>query len=229
MQEEDVPSGHVDEPAISPTGERETETDLRDLREVALEDYAVESVTDIDEQGTSIGERISFWWDNLAIGYKATIAALVTLNIILFLVAIFIVVRPLPAQTPRQPTITPLAGVPVPAEIWLPGGWPFLLDRGTVVDGQWTPQRAEWLEGSEIRRFIALPWSEQLELVIRSFEVGEEIEIVLNNGDSVFYKVILVEEVPRDMVDVASMNEQSLTIVLFNPESDTRWIVIAVP
>jgi hypothetical protein len=119
--------------------------------------------------------------------------------------------------------------MPSPVQVELPGGWVFELQRGSVQDGVWDPQQPEWLVGTEIRRLIALPWSKQLEAVVRSFEPDDPIELLMSNGDRLEYRVLLVQEVPVDLVDVFYSNQPSLVIVLAAQESETRWIAIAVP
>ena len=98
-----------------------------------------------------------------------------------------------------------------------------------MIEGEWHPQGAEWLEGTEIRRLVALPWSEQLELVIRSLELGDPIRLIMSNQDEMEYQVLLVQEVPADLVGLIYSNSPSLVIIMAEKDSDTRWAVVAVP
>ena len=50
----------------------------------------------------------------------------------------------------------------------IPGGLSFNLGRGSLEDGRWNPRSPEWLEGTEVCRWVAIRYSLQLEAVIRT-------------------------------------------------------------
>ena len=137
----------------------------------------------------------------------------------------------------QQPALvvnpTPLAtatlNYPVPIGLHLPGGWFFELKVGSLVDGKWTPQTSEWLEGTEIRRVIAIPWNKQVEAVIQTFTTGDIIGLDISNGDKIVYKVQSVSQVPASDSSVLYDTRPSLAIILINPDSNDRWIIIAAP
>ncbi len=127
-----------------------------------------------------------------------------------------------------QPTVTP-AGVPIPVDIRLPGGWNFPLRRSTMVKGKWVPASSEWLEGTEIRRVVGIPWNKQTEAVIQTLAANDKIELVMNNGDILNYKVQSVGQVAAQDTSILYDTKPSLLIVLINPENENRWVVIAYP
>src|SRR3972149_1085479 len=73
--------------------------------------------------------------------------------------------------TPKEPPAV-VSTRPYPTSVSLPGGWSFILGKGALQDGKWNPKGAEWLEGTEVCRWVALPWSRQLEAVIRNLNPG---------------------------------------------------------
>lgn len=127
------------------------------------------------------------------------------------------------------PSATPQPLYPFPVELRLPGGWPFILARGEVIDGVWDPNGPEWLAGTEIVRWIAIPWNKQLEAVVNSFEPGDRIEITMSTADRLYYLVESVEQIQRSQVSLVSPGKPSLVIVLSNVDTPTRWVILAVP
>ena len=132
------------------------------------------------------------------------------------------------AQVARQAAL-PTPDLPYPVRVTLPGGWEFKLARGTVIDDQWSPTWAEWLQGTEICKWVALPWSLQLEAVVRSFKADDVIELTMSNTDSLKFKVLSIENVPVDQIATLNRKTASLLLILVNKDSDTRWVVTAIP
>ncbi len=96
------------------------------------------------------------------------------------------------------PTPIPAADLPYPTSVSLPGGWTFDLGRGVITDGKWEPKGAEWLEGTEVCRWVSLPWSRQLEAVIRTLNQDDPIELVMSNNDNLVYKVDSIGQMSPD-------------------------------
>lgn len=119
------------------------------------------------------------------------------------------------------------AGVPYPTGVILPGGWYFKLDKSTFVEGEWKPAGAEWLEGTELRRVVALPWNPQTEAVVQSFKTGDVIQLYLSNNNSIRYQITRIERVPVDQIKVYTDLRPSLAIILYREDSDERWVVIS--
>jgi len=117
-------------------------------------------------------------------------------------------------------------GVPYPTGVMLPGGWFFNLDKSTFVDGQWKPDGGEWLEGTELRRVVALPWNPQTEAVVQSFQPGDTIELYLKNDRSIQYEITQIDRVAVDEIQVYTDLRPSLAVILYREDSDQRWVVV---
>jgi hypothetical protein len=133
----------------------------------------------------------------------------------------------------RSVVVTPapevVSNLPFPTSVSLPGGWSFELGKGSLVDGQWNPNGAEWLQGTEVCRWVALPWSRQLEAVIRTLNPDDPINLGMSNNDVLTYNVHSIEQMsPLEMQELNS-NTPCLLIVLAEPEAEERWVLTAVP
>jgi hypothetical protein len=118
-------------------------------------------------------------------------------------------------------------GMPYPTGLTLPGGWHFALTKSTIAGGEWKPAGGEWLEGTELRRVVALPWNRQTEAVVQTFQTGDVVEITLSNDATVRYRVTAIERVPVDQVRVYTDIRPSLAVILYREDSDERWVVIS--
>lgn len=119
--------------------------------------------------------------------------------------------------------------VTYPTMISLPGGLNFNLVRGTLKDGQWNPRGPEWLEGTEICRWIAIPWSRHIEAVIRTLNSNDPIELTMSNNDRMKYYVYSVQEVRFDELQSLETDTPCLLLVLAKSDSDMRWVITALP
>jgi hypothetical protein len=132
-------------------------------------------------------------------------------------------------QMAPPPTPVAVSNLPYPTSVSLPGGWSFDLGRGRLQEGRWNPQGAEWLEGTEVCRWVALPWSRQLEAVIRTLNPNDPIELTMSNNDRFVYSVYTIEQLTQDeMLDLDS-NSPCLLLVLAEADSDSRWVLTALP
>jgi hypothetical protein len=119
--------------------------------------------------------------------------------------------------------------LPYPVGISLPGGLNFNLNRGELDNGQWNPTGPEWLEGTEICRWVAIPWSLQMEAVIRTLNPDDPIEVTMSNNDRLTYHVYSVQEVSVDKLQELDTGTPCLQLVLAKADSDTRWVLTALP
>ena len=170
---------------------------------------------------------------DFSLGQKLAIAALFIMNLalvcilgVVFLFNVFQLQVNL-TPVPVEPTPLPAIAGPFPVQVTLPGGWSFDLKQGTLKDGVWQNEGAEWLRGTEITRWVALPWSEQLEAVVTTLGPEDRIELTLSNQDRLKYKVDAVIEVPVGKVADLNLDRPSLLLILANRGSDTRVIVTA--
>jgi 3-methyladenine DNA glycosylase AlkC len=123
----------------------------------------------------------------------------------------------------------PTEDVPVPFRVTLPGGWDFKLSKGILVNDKWSPKGPEWLEGTELCRWVALPWSLQLEAVVRTLALDDPIILTMSNADEFEFKVKSIQNIPIDDINTLDSRSACLFLILVNPDSDTRWVVTAKP
>lgn len=201
----------------------EEAVEIGELRSIVLEDYQEEPAVK-----ESRGRRFARWLG------AHRVALLVGGLAICSLIAIGIVAWPLvlqnvAAQSPAATATPDPAALPYPVGLRLTGGWFFNLQKGQLTDGNWDPTSAEWLDGTELRRVVAIPWNRQSEAVIRSLLPGDEMLLHMSNNAVQTYTVRSVEQVNRSERDLLSGNDPSLLIVLVKPESEQRWVVLCSP
>jgi hypothetical protein len=129
-----------------------------------------------------------------------------------------------------QPAPTrPASDLPYPVGVSLPGGWSFQLGRGALQNGRWDPAGAEWLEGTEVCRWVALPWSTQLEAVIRTLNPRDPIELTMSNNDRLTYEVYSIREMSAEEMQGLDSNSPCLLLILTQSDSGSRWVLTALP
>lgn len=131
-------------------------------------------------------------------------------------------------QTQPEP-VAEVSSLPFPTSVSLPGGWAFNLGRGTLLDGNWNPRGAEWLDGTEVCRWVALPWSRQLEAVIRTLNADDPIQLGMSNNDKLIYKVYSIEQMSPEEMQKLDSNSPCLLIVLAEPGAEKRWVLTSLP
>lgn len=129
---------------------------------------------------------------------------------------------------PPEP-IQEAEALPYPVVLNLPGGLSFNLGRGILDNGRWDPRRPEWLEGTEICRWVAVPYSRQLEAVVRTLTRDDKLELVMSNSDEWTYDVFSITQMSIEDMQKASENSSCLLLVLADVNTDTRWVVTAYP
>jgi hypothetical protein len=105
------------------------------------------------------------------------------------------------------------------------------LGQGKVVEGEWTPSGAEWLVGTEISRWVALPWSLQLEAVLRTLTADDQIELMMSNFDVLTFDVYSIREITMEELLATDPTKPALLVVLYNDEEadGSFWTVTALP
>jgi hypothetical protein len=121
------------------------------------------------------------------------------------------------------------ADLPFPTGLQLPGGWHFDLQKSTFVKGKWAPATSEWLEGTELRRVVALPWNPQTQAVVNTFQKGDKVRMELSNGDKMVYTVDEVSQVVANDTTILDDRSPSLVIILYQEKSTERWVVFCKP
>ena len=206
-----------------------------DLRAIALENYgegegpegAESSESALDEE-TEGKKGLLAWVVSLSVLQKILLGEVVLLAVLVpFL--IFATLNAPEAESPAivfpMPQALP-AGVPHPTGITLTGGWHFDLQKSTFVEGKWTPAGSEWLEGTEVRRVIALPWNRQTDAVVQTFQPGDSITLTLSNMDEVEYRITSIERRSATEADFLADRKLSLVIFFYDEDAEDRWVII---
>jgi hypothetical protein len=129
---------------------------------------------------------------------------------------------------PAEP-VKAVSNLPFPTSMTLPGGLNFRLGKGALKDGTWNPRGPEWLEGTEICRWVAIPWSRQLEAVVRTLTQKDTIELGMSNNDKLTYNVYSIKEMTLVEMQKLDSNSPCMLLVLAKQDSDKRWVVTAMP
>lgn len=161
---------------------------------------------------------------------EAVVAALVVIVAVPFFISA--IMHGTSHQAITSATITPRSlpsNLPYPVGITLPGGWYFPLAKSTFINGKWQPATSEWLEGTEVRRVVAVPWNAQTEAVIRSFKPGDVVRVLLSNQETVEYKVTSIKRVPVTDTSILKDQTPSLVIILYQENADERWVILSEP
>lgn len=204
------------------------ETDFETMRGVALEGYDETAVASEEQPAASRQRKYRVFFKSLKPVDRFMIFGALFLIGVAGMAALGLRVF---GSTSQGAAITPepTQDLPIPVRVTLPGGWEFKLSRGRVVDEIWSPSGAEWLEGTEVCRWVALPWSLQLEAVVRTLKLDDPIDLTMSNADQLTYRVQSIQNVPVDEIESLAGKKVCLLLILVNKDSDTRWVVTAIP
>ena len=134
-----------------------------------------------------------------------------------------------PPTQPAAPSATPYALVlnnndasvargpndPVSVEF---GGVAFELTRSKLDNGEWRPVLAEWLDGSELRRVVAVPFSQEVGQAVARLKYGDILRLRLSSSEVVEYRLVDIARIKRHQIEVLSSLSPSLAIVLHSEE-----------
>ena len=147
--------------------------------------------------------------------------------------------RPEGAGTPGALTATPFvfqaasglgAGmtedVNAPASVEF-AGYSFGLSVSALRNGVWEPKGPEYLEGAELRRVVAVPYSDALNAAALQLKAGADIRLRLRSGEMVMYRVSEVKRVRRNEIELLTEKTPSLVLVLYGERSTERTAIIA--
>jgi hypothetical protein len=228
---EDVPEARItSRELLSKAREgEEAEGKYTEIRDVALQEYGETSVEPTAEEPFSLRKSMRHAWRDLRpLEKRILLGAAILIVVFLMFAGGYFVFSSLPARP--APTATPTASnEPFPLSISLPGGWTFPLNRGYVVNGKWNPLGPEWLQGTDVCRWVALPYSVQLEAVLRTLKLDDQIGLTMSNYDYLVFKTKSIQQVPVDQVNQLDSQTPCLLVILANDKSDTRWVVAATP
>ncbi len=212
--------------AFRPRPEGEAEKDS-DVRSVALEDGEEVFVEVQAPTVDTMQERLSAF-ENALKPYRRYInITLAFLGVVMAVVASAIIFSVYQQFRPRPVKEAP--NLPYPTSVSLPGGWSFDLGRGSLQNGKWEPNGPEWLEGTEVCRWVALPWNPQLEAVLRTLKPKDPVELVMSNNDKLIYQVYSIRQLTPDEMQKLNSNTPCLLVILTQSDSEKRWVLTALP
>jgi hypothetical protein len=209
----------------------EDEIDFDAFREMALQEYD-ETKIEPEERKQPLQEEVRRTIRELKPFERFLLIAAGVLTVgILLASGVYLIVGSISIPTPVPTATIDLGNIVHPTRLSLPGGWSFDLGEGQVNNGEWTPQGAEWLVGTEISRWVALPWSLQLEAVLRTLKPGDKLELMMSNLDILEFNVYSIQQMTMEELLSSDAKTPSLVIVLYNDkEADgTFWVVKALP
>lgn len=130
--------------------------------------------------------------------------------------------------TPTALPLTALRGTVAeggsdPASVEI-AGEAFILSVGQPHNGIWLPQGAEWLEGSQVRRVIAIPY--QADLMPKLETAVGLIKLRLRSGEIVAYQVTQVGRYRRDQIEVLTDTAPSLILIVYGEVGDERLVIV---
>jgi hypothetical protein len=213
--------------AFGPRPEGEEEEPLTDVRSMALEG-GEEVLVEVDRKAPDPWEERLSAFENALKPYRLYInIALATLGVVIAVFAALIIFRVYQGSRPEP--VQEVSNLPYPSGVSLPGGWSFKLGKGTLQDGKWEPKGPEWLQGTEICRWVSLPWSRQLEAVVRTLNPKDPIDLVMSNNDKFVYQVYSVKQLTPEEMQKLDSNSPCLLLILAQPEAEKRWVLTALP
>ncbi len=207
--------------------EGEEPEEFTDVRSIALEG-GEEVLVEVDTKAPDpMGERLDAF-ENALKPYRQYInIALAILGVGMAVVASLIIFNVF--QNSRPKPVKEVSNLPYPSAVSLPGGWSFQLGKGTLQNGVWNPSGAEWLEGTEVCRWVSLPWSRQLEAVVRTLNPKDPIDLVMSNNDKFVYQVYSVQQLSPEELQQVDSNTPCLLLILTQPDAEKRWVLTALP
>ena len=209
---------------------RETDTvqDVSEVRSVAL-DGAEDVFVEVEAKPVDAQQDLVKSFENAIRPYRQYIYFLVAFLAFIVVALTGMVMYKVYQKSHPVVVATYDPNLPHPVALVLPGGLNFNLGTGTIKDGKWNPLGPEWLQGTEICRWVAIPWNTQMEAVIRTFTQNDTIEIVMNNNDKLTFTVYSIQEMTLEQMQALDQNKPCLLLVLAKQDSDARWVVTALP
>ena len=203
------------------------EPDFDQLRAMALKDYDPDIKEDHRTDRSSVS-RMKKWFHRLSSNQKMDIflGTLIVLGVTILLIVFF------STQSPHNPGLTSVVyqdpSVPIPILAIFPDGQSFNLGVGNIENGSWTPKSAEWLAGSEVPRWLSLPWNKKLETTVRAYKIDETIQLKMSNNDVLAYRFQSVQEISAQEMATFHANTTDLLIILSKPNTSKRLVILAV-
>ena len=106
------------------------------------------------------------------------------------------------------------------------GGVAYELTRSKLENGEWNPVLAEWLDGSELRRVVAVPFSQEVGQAVARLKYGDILRLRLGSSEVVEYLLVNIARLKRHQIEVLSSLSPSLAIVLHSERASERYVLI---
>ena len=204
------------------------EEDMPEIRSIALEGVD-EPFIEVQPMPTNtLGTRVVAVENTLRPYKRFIFAGLAILLLVMAIIAVWLAFNIYQRFQPPEPVVQGVT-LPYPVTLSLPGGLNFDLEKGKLESGEWNPQGPEWLEGTDLCRWIAIPWSPQLEAVVHTLQRDDPIGLEMSNNDQVVYKVDSIRQLSTEEMDKLESNTPCLVLVLAKSEIETRWVITALP
>jgi hypothetical protein len=207
----------------------EEEMNLSEVRSIALEEGGEEVFVEVEARAADPRQERMRSIENALRPYRryfTFIFIFVSLVMVLLVSASLyrLYLRSLP-----PPPVEEVFQLPYPVRMNLPGGLSFNLGKGSLdEEGRWEPLGPEWLEGTEICRWIAIPYSRQLEAVVRTFNREDQIELIMSNNDSLTYTVNSINQLSLEEMQKIDSSSPCMMLVLAQADTEKRWVVTAI-
>ena len=206
----------------------EEERSISEVRSVALDDGEEVFIEVEAKQEDSRQDRLKAIENALKPYTRYFTFIFIFVSVVMVLLVSASMYRLYKQSLPPPPTEEP-ALLPYPVGMNLPGGLKFTLAKGKIQDGRWDPRRPEWLEGTEICRWVAIPYSRQLEAVVRTLTREDQIELIMSNNDVIAYAVNSIDQLTLDELQQRNSNTPCMLLILAQTDTDERWVVTAIP
>jgi hypothetical protein len=212
--------------AFQPRASDAQAEEITDVRSIALEG-GEEVLVEVESKPVNpVEERVSAFENALRPYRRWIYTAMALLGVAMAITAALIIFNVYQQSRP-EPVLDP--NRPHPTGVSLPGGWSFDLGRGYLTNGRWKPAGPEWLDGTEVCRWVALPWSAQLEAVVRTLNPKDPIELSMSNNDRLVYEVYSIRELTPEEMQKLDSSSPCLLLILTRSDSERRWVVTALP
>ena len=210
--------------------EADEDENFSDVRAVALDDDGEEVFVEVEVQASDPMEDRIKSFENALRPYRRYInLGIAFIGIVAILAVSGLLYGEVKRSQPQAPTPTP-SNLPYPVTLNIvDGGFSFNLGRGSLEDGRWNPRRPEWLEGTEVCRWVAILYSRPLEAALRTLTQKDQLELVMSNGDIITYDVYSITQMSIEDMQKVSSNSPCLLVVLADANTDTRLVVTAYP
>jgi hypothetical protein len=228
--DEAQPAEKVTVPKL-PVKTEKDEVDFDSVRQLALEEYD-ETKVELEEKKAPLREEVRRTIRELRPVERMLVIGFGVVTVLVLLSSgVFLIANSISVPTPTPTVVVDVGDIVHPTRLTLPGGWEFNLGQGRVSEGEWKPDGAEWLVGTEISRWVALPWTLQLEAVLRTLNSDDQLELTMSNFDVLTFNVNSIQEISMEELLATDPTTPSLLVVLYNDEEadGTFWVVTALP